>query len=40
MVRDPEPSDCAMVSEILALCNKYQISVESTGLVGGTIQTR
>ena len=36
-----KPSDCAMVSEILALCNKYQISVVpqggNTGLVGGSI---
>ena len=34
-----KPTDCAMVSEILALCNKHQISVVpqggNTGLVGG-----
>ena len=36
-----KPTDCNMVSEILALCNKHQISVVpqggNTGLVGGCI---
>ena len=39
-----KPTDCAMVSEILALCNKHQISVVpqggNTGLVGGSIPSK